>query len=200
MKLYYAPGACSLSPHIVLSESGADFETEKVDLKDKKTAGGKDYGAINPKGQVPALVLDDGALLTEGPAIVQYVADRTNSGLAGPHGSLERARVQEWLNFVGTELHKNFVPLFGPTTPDAYKNMARETLIRRFEWIDHELGRRPYATGDRFTVADAYLFTVARWAPAVGIDTSKWRNLAAFMERVRARPKVQETLKAEGLA
>lgn len=199
MKLYYAPGACSLSPHIVLSESGAAFETEKVDLKDKKTAGGKDFNAINPKGQVPALVLDDGELLTEGPAIVQYVADRTGSGLAGTPGTMERARVQEWLNFVGTELHQNFAPMFRPSS-DASRDMARENLVKRLAWIDHELGKRPYVAGDRFTVADAYLFTVARWAPTVGIDTSPWPNLAAFMERVRARPKVQEAMKAEGLA
>jgi len=200
MKLYYTPGACSLSPHIILSETGANFETEKVNLQEKKTAGGKDYTAITAKGQVPALQLDSGEVLTEGPAIVQYVADHAGSDLAGAPGTMERVRVQEWLNFVGAELHKSFAPIFRPTTPDAYKNVARENLTKRFDWIDQELGKRPYAVGDRFTVADAYLFTVTRWAPAVGIDTSKWHNLTAYMDRIKARPKVQETLKAEGLA
>ena len=201
MKLYYTPGACSLSPHIVVCETGAKCEFEKVDLKDKNTDSGKDYTAVNPKGQVPALVLDSGELLTEGPAIVQYLADRdAGSGLAGAPGTMERYRVQEWLNFIATELHKGFAPMFKPTTPDAYKELSRETLRKRYDWIDSELGRHPYLSGDRFTVADAYLFTVTRWAPMLGVDTSKWPRLTAYMERVAARPGVQAALKAEGLA
>jgi glutathione S-transferase len=201
MKLYFAPGACSLSPHIVLRETGADFELEKVDLQEKKTASGRDYTTVNPKGQVPALQLDSGETLTEGPVIVQYLADRdARGGLAGAPGTMERYRIQEWLNFVTSELHKSLGALFRPTTPDAYKDIARANLNKRYDWIDEELAGKPYLTGDKFTVADAYLFTVTRWAPLLGIDTAKRRNLTAFMERVAARPRVQEALKAEGLA
>lgn len=201
MKLYYMPGSCSLSPHIVLRETGANFELEKVSLQDKTTASGGDFTAVNPKGQIPALVLDDGELLTEGPAIVQYLADRdAGTGLAGAPGTMERVRVQEWLSFVSTELHKSYGPMFRPTTPDAYKDLSRENLKTRYDWIDRELGKRPWIAGDCFTVADAYLFTVTRWAPRAGIDTAQWPNLTAYMARVAARPKVQEALKAEGLA
>jgi glutathione S-transferase len=200
MKLYFLPGACSLSPHIVLRETGANFELEKVNLQEKKTSSGEDYGAVNPKGQVPCLELDSGEKLTEGPVIVQYIADQNaNAGLAGAVGTMERYRIQEWLNFITSELHKGFSPLFRPTTPDAYKDITRENLRKRFEWIDHQLSGKQYLAADRFSVADAYLFTVLRWAPRVGIDTAKWPNITAFMERVAARPKVQEALKAEGL-
>ncbi len=201
MKLYFLPGACSLSPHIVLRETGANFELEKVNLKEKKTSGGGDYLAVNPKGQVPVLQLDSGETLTEGPVIVQYLADQNPAaGLAGTAGTMERYRVQEWLNFTTSELHKNFAPLFRPNTPDAYKNIARANLSNRYDWINEKLAGKPYLTGDKFTVADAYLFTVTRWAPGVGIDTAKWPHVTAFMDRVAARPKVQEALKAEGLA
>ena len=201
MKLYFLPGACSLSPHIVLRETGANFELEKVNLQEKKTGGGGDYLAVNPKGQVPVLELDSGETLTEGPVIVQYLADQTaGAGLAGAAGTMERYRVQEWLNHITSELHKNYSPLFRPNTPDAYKDIARENLSKRYDWINEHLGGKPYLTGDKFTVADAYLFTVTRWAPRVGIDAAKWPNVTAFMDRVAARPKVQEALKAEGLA
>jgi glutathione S-transferase len=201
MKLYFFPGACSLSPHIVLRETGARFELEKINLQEKKTSGGGDYLAVSPKGQVPVLQLDSGETLTEGPVIVQYLADQNPAaGLAGAAGTMERYRVQEWLNFTTSELHKNFSPLFRPNTPDAYKDIARGNLSKRYGWIDEKLADEPYLTGDKFTVADAYLFTVTRWAPRVGIDTAKWPHVTAFMDRVAARPKVQEALKAEGLA
>lgn len=201
MKLYFVPGACSLSPHIVLREIGANFELEKVDLQEKKTAGGGDYTAVNPKGQVPALQLDNGEMLTEGPVIVQYLADQdARAALAGAPGTMERYRIQEWLNFITSELHKTFAPLFRATTPDAYKDIARDNLRKRYDWVDQHLAGKRFLTGDRFTIADAYLFTVTRWAPRVGIDTAKWKNVTAFVDHVAARPKVQEALKAEGLA
>jgi glutathione S-transferase len=201
MKLYFSPGACSLSPHIVLRETGADFEMEQVNNQEKKTKTGKDYWTINPKGQVPCLELDSGETLTEGPVIVQYVADqKAAAGLGGAAGTIERYRIQEWLNFITSELHKSFSPLFRPTTPDAYKDISRQNLGKRFDWIDKQLAGKQYLMGDKFSVADAYMFTVLRWSPRVDIDTSKWPNIKAFMDRVAARPKVQEALKAEGLA
>jgi glutathione S-transferase len=200
MKLYFAPGACSLSPHIVLEEAGIAAETEQVNNQEKKTKSGKDYWTINPKGQVPALQLDSGEMLTEGPVIVQYLADQTPaSGLVPPAGSIERYRVQEWLNFITSELHKSFGPIFRPTTPDAYKTISRENLGKRFDWLDRQLAGRQYLMGDKFTVADAYLFTVLRWAARVEIDLGKWPNLKAYVDRVAARPKVQAAMKAEGL-
>jgi glutathione S-transferase len=200
MKLYFSPGACSLSPHIALLESGLPFEVEQVDLKQKTLKSGGDYLAVNPKGQVPALALDGGGLLTEGPAIVQYIADQAPaSGLAPKNGTLERYRLQEWLNFVSTELHKNFSPLFRPTTPDAYKAIVRETLAARFAAVNAHLAESSYLMGDRFTVADGYLFVMLRWAKNLGLDMSSYGALAAFKQRVEARPKVQDALKAEGL-
>jgi glutathione S-transferase len=200
MKLFFAPGACSLSPHIVLSETGHAFELEQVDLKEKKTKSGSDYLGINPKGQVPALRLDNGELLTEGPVIVQYLADqKPGAGLLPGAGTMDRYRVQEWLNFISTELHKTFGPIFRPTTPDAFKSLSRENLAKRFDYINGCLAGRQYLTGDKFSVADAYLFTVLRWAPRVEIDLARWPNLAAYVARVAARPKVQEAMKAEGL-
>lgn len=200
MKLYYSPGACSLSPHIVLREAGLAFDVEKVDLKAKKTEKGTDFTTINAKGQVPTLQLDDGEILTEGPAIVQYIADRQpGSPLAGASGSMERYRVQEWLNHITSELHKGFSPLFYPNTPDAYKEIAKGNLGTKFGALDKQLAGKQYLMGDKFTVADAYLFTVLGWTKFVGIDLAKWPNLAAFHARVAARPKVQEALKAEGL-
>jgi glutathione S-transferase len=200
MKLYFSPGACSLSPHIVLRETGIPFELEQVDNRAKKTKSGEDFWQVNPKGQVPVLQLDSGEKLTEGPVVVQYIADqKPDSGLIPPPGTLQRYHAQEWLNFITSELHKSFTPLFRPTTPDAFKEISRENLGKRFDHLDKEASGRPYLMGDKFSVADAYLYTVLRWAPRVEIDMSKWANLTAFMERVAARPKVQEALQAEGL-
>ena len=200
MKLYFAPGACSLSPHIVLQEAGIAAETEQVDNKEKKTKSGKDYWSINPKGQVPALQLDSGEMLTEGPVIVQYLADqKPAAGLVPAAGTIERYRVQEWLNFITSELHKSFGPIFRPTTPDAYKAISKENIGKRFDWIDKQLAGRQYLMGDKFTVADAYLFTVLRWSSRVDIDVAKWPNLKTYMDRVGGRPKVQAAMKAEGL-
>jgi glutathione S-transferase len=201
MKLYFSPGACSLSPHIVLRETGANFELEQVNNQEKKTNTGKDYWTVNPKGQVPLLELDNGERLTEGPVIVQYVADqKAAAGLAGATGTMERYRIQEWLNFITSELHKSFGPIFRPTTPDVYKDISRDNLGKRFDWIDKQLAGKQYLMGDKFSVADAYMFTVLRWSPRVNIDVSKWPNIKAYMDRVAARPKVQEAFKAEGLA
>ena len=201
MKLYFAPGACSLAPHIVLRETGTNFELEQVDNKEKKTKSGTDFWQINPKGQVPVLELDSGERLTEGPVIVQYIADqKPGSGLAPAPGGMERYRVHEWQNFITSELHKSFGPLFRPTTPDAYKEISKENIGKRFDYIDKQLAGRQYLTGDKFTIADAYLYTVSRWGSRVGIDIAKWPNLKAYVDRVTARPKVQEALKAEGLS
>jgi len=200
MKLYFSPGACSLSPHIVLREAGLKFDLEQVDLKEKQIKSGGDYRKVNPKGQVPVLQLDNGEVLTEGPAIVQYVADQNpDSGLAPRAGSLERYRVQEWLNYITSELHKNFTPLFKPNTPEDYKKIARDNLAERFSFVDQKLAGKQYLMGDRFTVPDAYLFVISNWAGIQKIDIAQWPNLKAFADRVRARPKVQEALKAEGL-
>ena len=200
MKLYFAPGACSLSPHIVLREAGLRFDLERVDLKAKKLKTGADYYQINPKGQVPLLALDDGDVLTEGPAIVQYVADMVPaSGLIPPAGSKERYRAQEWLNFISSELHKNFSPLFRANTPEDYKPIARENLAGRFAYVENHLSTRPYLNGDKFTVADAYLYTMLKWAKFQSIDLTSLPNLLKFGERVSKRPKVQEALRAEGL-
>jgi glutathione S-transferase len=200
MKLYYAPGACSLSPHIVAREAGLPIELEKVDVRAKKTAAGDDYWQVNPKGQVPTLRLDDGDILTEGPAIVQYLADMApQAKLAPAVGTKERYQVQEWLNFVTSELHKNFSPLFRPNTPDEYKPIAKENLANRFNYIDKHLAGRQYLMGDQFTVADAYLFTILRWSSVQHIDLAAWPNIAAYMGRVGERPKVKEALQAEGL-
>ena len=200
MKLYFAPGACSLSPHIVLRETGAKFELEQVNNQEKKTKSGNDYWAINGKGQVPVLEFDTGERLTEGPVIVQWIADQNpGAGLIPPAGSPERYRVQEWLNFIGTELHKSFGPIFRPTTPDAFKDISRENIGKRFDWLDKQLAGKQYLMGDKFTVADAYLYTVLRWGSRVNIDIGKWASLKAYVDRVGARPKVQEALKAEGL-
>ena len=199
MKLYYSPGACSLSPHIVSREAGIPLELKKTSTKDKTVEGGGDYWKVNGKGYVPALELDNGQVLTEGPAIVQYLADqKPDSGLAPKAGSLERYRLQEWLNFITSEIHKSFSPLFRPTTPDEYKKIAKENLAGRFAWLDKQLAGKEYLMG-KFSVADAYLFTVLGWTKPTQIDLSQWPNLAAYHARVAARPKVQEAMKAEGL-
>jgi glutathione S-transferase len=200
MKLYYSPGACSLSPHIVARELGLPVELKKVNNKDKTFDGGGDFRKINGKGYVPALELDNGQVLTEGPAIVQYLADqKPEAGLAPKAGSFERYKLQEWLNFITSELHKAFSPLFRPNTPEDYKPVAKENIGNRLQWLDQQLAGKDYLMGKTFTVADAYLFVVVGWSKHVGIDTSKYPNLSAYLARVGARPKVQEALKAEGL-
>jgi glutathione S-transferase len=200
MKLYYAPGACSLSPHIVSRELGIPVELKKVNTKDKTVEGGGDYRQVNPRGYVPALVLDNGEILTEGPAIVQYLADRKpEAALAPQHGSFERYRLQEWLNFLTSEIHKTFSPLFKPNTPEEYKKITKENLAGRFDWLDKQLAGKDYLMGSQFTVADAYLFVLLGWTGPTQVDLAKWPNLAAFHKRVGARPKVKEALEAEGL-
>ncbi len=200
MKLYYSNGACSLSPHIVLRESGLPFTLVRASTKTHALDDGTDYYTINPKGSVPLLELDDGERLTEGPAIVQYIADQVpGKSLIPAAGTWERYRAQEWLNFITSELHKGFSPLFNPATPDEYKTIARATLIKRFTFVDSKLEGKNYLMGDAFSVPDAYLFTVTNWAGAVGLDLSAFKNVGAFMDRMRARPAVQEALQAEGL-
>ena len=200
MKLYYSPGACSLSPHIALEEAGMQYEAIAAPTKTHKLPDGSDYYQINPLGYVPLLVLDDGTKLTEGPAIVQYIADQApDKKLAPANGTLPRYQMQSKLNFVGTELHKSFGPLFNSATPDDAKKAAREKLLGRFKWIDGELAGKQFLMGDQFTVADAYLFTVSNWAPRVELDLSSLSNLAAFRDRVSKRPAVQKAMKDEGL-
>ena len=200
MKLYYAPGACSLSPHIVARELGINVELKKVNNKEKKVEDGADFWQVNGKGYVPVLELDNGQRLTEGPAIVQYLADqKPDSGLAPKNGTFERYQVQEWLNFLTSEVHKQFSPLFRPTTPDEYKTIAKENLGKRFDWLDQQLKGKDYLTGKQFTVADAYLFVLSNWTKSQQIDLAKWPNLQAFQKRVAARPKVKEAMQAEGL-
>lgn len=199
MKLYYSPGACSLSPHIVLREAGLEFVPVRVDLKTKKTEQGADYLAINPKGYVPALELDDGELLTEGPAIIQYVADLVPAKeLAPAAGTLARARLQEWLNLIATELHKSFTPLFRGGSED-WKQAALDNIGRRFAFIDQHLARHDFLLGEQFSVADAYLFTVLSWPRFVKLDMTPYPALQAYAARVGGRPAVKEALRAEGL-
>jgi glutathione S-transferase len=200
MKLYFSTGACSLSPRIVLMEAGLPFTAEKTDLKSKKTVSGADYLAVNSKGAVPALELDDGQVLTEGPAIVQYLADlKPESGLAPRAGSFERYRLMEILNYITSELHKGFTPLFNKEAPADARKIAMDTLAKKFNWLSTHLGSKKYLMGDTFTVADAYLFTVLRWSGLVHIDLNQWPVLAAYVARVGERPKVKEALQAEGL-
>jgi glutathione S-transferase len=203
MKLYFSPGACSLSPHIVLREAGLAFELEQVDTRTHTLkASGADYHAVNPKGYVPALVLDDGQLLTEGPAIVQYLADlKPEAGLAPKNGTFERVRLQERLNFISTELHKGFSPLFNAKAPEEWKVLVKETLAKRFALVAEKLEstKQPFVMGDRFTVADAYLFTVTSWSKYVSFDLTPWPVIGQYLERIASRPAVQAALKAEGL-
>lgn len=200
MKLYYSPGACSLSPHIALKEAGIPFDLVKVDLKAKKLEDGSDYKAINPKGQVPALGMDNGEVLTEGPIIVQMIADKVpGKNLVPANGTAERYRLQEWLNFVGTELHKNFSPMFQPALSDDTKAFFKDRIMGKFAYINDALAGKDYLMGSQFTVPDGYLFTMLRWADGMKMDISGLKNLVAFKDRVGARPKVQEALAAEGL-
>jgi glutathione S-transferase len=200
VKVTIAPGACSLSPHIVAREAGIAIDIVKVDLATRKTGDGKDFLALNPKGYVPALALDNGQILTEGPAIVQYLADqKPASGLAPAPGTMERYRLQEWLTFLGTELHKSFSPLFNPASSDDTKRAAKENIGKRLTYLDQKLAASRYLMGENFTVADAYAFTIVNWTNFVGIDLKPYPNLGAYLGRIGARPKVQEALKAEGL-
>jgi glutathione S-transferase len=200
MKLYYAPGSCSLSPHIVAYEAGIKLDVEKVDLGSKKTASGKDYLSINPKGYVPALEIDGGEVLTEGVAIVQYLADqKPQSKLAPPNGTLERYRLQEMLTFISSEIHKTYSPLFDPRSTDEVRQERFEYLRKRFGYLDKVLAGKSFLLGEQFSVADAYLFVMVRWADYVKLDLSSLANITAFKERVAGRPGVQAALDAEGL-
>ena len=199
MKLYYSPGACSLSPHIALLEAGLPYDLVKVDLRAKKLENGDDYLKVNPKGQVPALQLDSGELVTEGPVIVQVIADKAGKGLAPARDSAERYKLLEWLNFVTTELHKNFGPMFSPVLADDAKAFFKDRVMGKFKYIDSQLAGRDYLLGKQFTVADGYLFTMLSWADRMKFDLSAMPNLLAYKARVAARPKVQEALSKEGL-
>ena len=201
MKLYYSPGACSLSPHIVAREAGIPLQLVKVDLKAKTTESGNDYTAINPKGYVPALELEDGSVLTEGPAIVQYLADRKpERKLAPPNGVSERYKLQEWLGFINSEIHKTYSPLFKDTTPAETRAERLEYLNKRYGFVDQALAKQPYLLGKEFSVADAYLYTVTNWANSVKLDLSVFPHLEAFQQRIAARPAVQDALFEEGLS
>jgi glutathione S-transferase len=200
MKLYYSPGACSLSPHIVLREAGLSFDLVKVDNVKKLLPDGSDYLQINPKGYVPALQMQNGEVLTEGPAIVQYLADlNADSKLAPKAGTIERYRLQEWLNFITSEVHKSFSPLFNKAASADWKAGAVEGIAKRFDYLSTQLQGKQYLMGNQFTVADAYLFTVLGWTKYVNIELGKWPTLVEYHARIAARPKVQEALKAEGL-
>lgn len=200
MKLYYSPAACSLASHIVLEETGAPYETVKVDLRNKTFDGGWDYRTINPKGYVPALALDDGGVLTESGTILQYIADRKpESKLAPAWGSMERYRLQEWLTFVGTEIHKGFSPLWNPAISEDARKTTLDRLALRLDYLARELAGKPYLMGDTFNVVDAYLFTVLSWSGPLKVDLSRWPVLQDYVKRVGARPTVQAAMKAEGL-
>ncbi len=202
MKLYYSPAACSFSPHIALREAGLDFDLVKVDLKTGKiVADGSDFTTINPKGYVPALELDDGSILTEGPAIVQYIADlKPEAGLAPKAGTFDRYRLQEWLGFINSEIHKGFGPLFNPKTPDETKATARENLSKRLAFVAEHLAKHDFLLGKQFSVADGYLFTTLNWGQWTGVDIAQWPALVAFQERVGSRPGVQAARAAEKTA
>lgn len=200
MQLFFQPGACSLSPHIALREAGVAFDLVRVNRSDKKTATGEDFLAINPKGMVPTVRLDDGTVLTEGPAIVQYIADlNPDAQLAPANGTIARYQLQETLNFLSTEVHKNYTPLFYPNTPDAYREIAKANLGKRFDLLEARLLKSPYLMGERFTVADGYLFAMLGWAPHAGVDLSPWPTLRAYRARIAERPAVVAAMTAEGL-
>lgn len=200
MKLFYTPGACSLSPHIALLEAGLPFSLSKVDLKNKTLESGDDFNGINGKGQVPVLELDDGNRLTEGPAIVQYIADqKPAAGLAPAAGTIERYKLQEWLNFITSELHKGLGSMFNPAQTPEWKEAVKTTLGKRLDWLSTQMAGKQYLMGDKFSVADGYLFTILSWAKPLGFDLSKWPVVEQYLGRVGARPKVVEAMKAEGL-
>jgi glutathione S-transferase len=201
MKLYFAPGACSLATHIVLREAGYTFDLEKVDLAKKQTASGEDYTQINPKGYVPALRLGNGEVLTEAAVTLQYLADqKPESGLAPKTGTMERYRLMEWLNFTSSEIHKQFGPLFNPKITQEWKENQLDLLSRRFDYLTERLKGKPYLMGEQFTVADAYLFTVLNWSNLFKVDLGKWPTLKDYITNVAARPAVREAMRAEGLA
>jgi glutathione S-transferase len=201
VKLFYSPGACSLSPHIVLREVGLPYKLERVDLRTHTTAGGADYYGINPKGSVPALELDDGRILTEGPAIVQYLADRKPDAKVAPAlGTFERSQLQEWLNYIGSEMHKTLGMLFHPELPPEMKQITLANVSKRFDYLAKQLAGRKFLLGDAFSVADAYLYTILRWTHLFKIDLGKWPVLQDYMARVAARPAVKESLSEEGLS
>lgn len=200
MKLYYTPGSCSLSPHIVLRETGLDFSIERIDLRAKKTESGKDFLSINPKGQVPVLQLDNGDILTEGVAIVQYLADlKPDRNLISPPKSLERYHQIEWLNFLASEVHKGYGPLFSPDTPESYVPIVKEKLKGKFRYVDEVLAKHNFICGNHFTVADAYLFTLSQWAPHVGLEITDLTHLQDYLKRIAQRPNVHSALVTEGL-
>jgi glutathione S-transferase len=200
MKLYFSPGACSLAPHIAASELGINLDLEQVDIREKKTKAGKDYWTINPKGQVPMLELDNGERLTEVPVILQYMYDQKPSGDLSPAARTpDHYRMLEWLNFVTSEMHKTYAPMFRPTTPEEFKKLSREAISRKLDLLDKQLAGKQYLMGNKFTLADMYMFAILRWSPIVGVDLSKWPNVIAYANRVAARPKTAEALKAEGL-
>jgi glutathione S-transferase len=199
MKLYYAPAVCSLASHIALIESGLPHTLAKVNLKTHTLEDGSDYYAVNPKGYVPLLELDDGTKLAEGVVILQYIADKVPGKLAPAYGTLERYRVMEWLTFINSEVHKQYSPLFYATTPDAYKDAQRAKLATRFEYLDKILASQPYLAGEKFTIADAYLFTILNWSHGLKIDLSPYPAIVAYQDRVRALPSVQRAMTEEGL-
>ena len=200
MKLYYSPGACSLCPHIALLEAGLPYDLVKVDLRAKTLENGDDYLKINPKGQVPALALDSGEVVTEGPVIVQMIADQAaGKRLAPARDSSERYKLLEWLNFITSELHKNFGPMFSPVLADEAKAFFKDRVMAKFKYVDGALAGHDYLMGQHFTVADGYLFTMLAWADRMKFDLSAMPNLLAYKARVAARPRVQEALTKEGL-
>jgi glutathione S-transferase len=200
MKLYYTPGACSLASHIALIEAGLTFDLDKVDLRAKKTSDGGDYLTVSSKGYVPALRLDDGSVLTEGTAIMPYIADRNPaSNLAPAAGTIERYRLQEWLGYINSELHKSFGPLFYPATPEEQKTATKALIGKKLDWLQQQLDGKDFLMGSQFTVADAYLFTVLSWTNIVKIDLAQWPKLKAYSDRIATRPAVQAALRAEGL-
>lgn len=200
MKLYFVPGACSMASHIAAREAGLALDLEKVDLERQQTASGEDFSKINPNGYVPAVELDDGQILTEGPAILQYIANqKPGSGLAPANGTMEHYRLIEWLNFISTEIHKAFTPFFNPKLTPEWRENQLELLGRRFDFLVKKLDGKPYLMGEKFTVADAYLFTNLGWMSFLKLDMAKWPTLKEYMVRVGARPAVKEAMKAEGL-
>jgi glutathione S-transferase len=198
MRLYYMPGACSLAPHIVAREAGLAIDIDKVDYNTRKTQDGTSFEQINPKGYVPALRLDTGEVLTEAATLVQYLADKAPaSKLAPANGTIERYRLQEWLTFISTELHKAFGPLWNPATPDATKEAAKAALAKRFTYVDQHFAKNKFLMGEQFTVADAYLFTVVNWVNFHNIDLSPYANLKSYQQRVSERPAVKQAISAE---
>jgi len=200
MKLFYSPGACSLSPHIALLEAGIPFTLGKVDLKNKRVESGEDFNGVNGKGYVPALQLDNGQVLTEGPAIVQYIADqKPATSLAPAAGTIERYKLQEWLNFISSEIHKPMGSMFNSAQTAEWREAVIATLSKRLDWLSKQLEGKQYLMGEKFSVADGYLFTILGWAKLVGFDLGKWPVIQQYVARVGQRPKVLEAMRAEGL-